>query len=346
MSTMTNTGSTGNTGSASSGSAPDSARTGAGRGRGLRLSGVNWLVWRQHRAAYWTILAAAAITLAVIVYERQQMMTYLEGYGYPHLKDGWEDKFDRRMFDVVSQVLGVVPILIGVFLGAPLLAGDLESGTAKLVNAQSTSRVRWLATKLGVTVLVVTVCTAALSAAFTWWWSPIKSSSYISFWTDASVFDGTGPVPTALTLLTVVGGVAIGMLVRRTLMAMVVTLGFAVVVQVVWSHFRLSLGDVLVKTSHNGVGDGTFPALPDSAVNLDQSYLTASGDLIGYGSCNEATEKAAAACLDKAHVVGWSVDYLPISQMSAMQWFGASILLALTAAISAFVILWGRKRLV
>jgi hypothetical protein len=336
MSTMTSTGNT----------FPDSARSEAGRGRGLRLSGMSWLVWRQHRGAYWTLLAAAAVTVAMIVYQRQQMITYLDGYGYPHLRAGWEDKFDQEPLDSAAQLLGLLPILIGVFVGGPLLAGDLETGTAKLVNAQSVSRVRWLATKLGVTALVVVVCTTALSAAFTWWWSPVKSSSYVMDWADSPAFDSSGPVPVALTLLTVVGGVAIGMLLRRTLLSMVVTLGFAVALQVVWSYFRLSLGNVVTVTSHNGVGDNSMPNVPDGAHQLDESYLTASGDLIGWGSCNEQTEKAANACLDKAQVVGWSVDYIPISQMSSMQWLGASILLALTAGIAAFVILWGRKRLV
>jgi hypothetical protein len=32
--------------------------------------------------------------------------------------------------------------------------------------------------------------------------------------------------------------------------------------------------------------------------------------------------------------------------MSSMQWFGASILLALTVALTAFILLWGRKRIV
>jgi ABC-type transport system involved in multi-copper enzyme maturation permease subunit len=341
MSTMTSTGGTG-----SGSTFSDSAGAEAGRGRGLRLSGMNWLVWRQHRAAYWTLLAATAVTVAVLVYQRHQMITYLEGYGYPHLKSGWEDKFDQVPLDSAAQLLGLLPILIGVFVGGPLLAGDLESGTAKLVTAQSVSRVRWIATKLGVTALVVVVCTTALSAAFTWWWSPVKSSSYVMDWADSPAFDSSGPVPVALTLLTVVGGVAIGMLLRRTLLSMVVTLGFAVALQVVWSYFRLSLGNVVTVTSHNGVGDNSMPNVPDGAHQLDESYLTASGDLIGWGSCAEQTEKAINACLDKAQVVGWSVDYIPISQMSSMQWLGASILLALTAGIAAFVILWGRKRLV
>jgi hypothetical protein len=91
-------------------------------------------------------------------------------------------------------------------------------------------------------------------------------------------------------------------------------------------------GNVVTITTHNGVGDNSSPDLPGNAYVLDESYLTASGDLIGWGSCAEATEKAREACLD--------------TQMSSMQWLGASILLALTAGIAAFVILWGRKRLV
>lgn len=336
MSTMT---------SAGGSTLSDSARGGTGRGRRLRLSGMNWLVWRQHRATYWTLLAATAITVAVIVYQRQQMITYLDGYGYPDLKSGWETKYDQDPLNMAAMMLGFVPVLIGVFVGAPLLAGDLETGTAKLVTAQSVSRVRWIATKLGVTALVVVVCTMALSAAFTWWWSPIKSSYFMS-WADGPAFDNTGPVPVALTLLTVVGGVAIGMLLRRTLLSMVVTLGFAVALQVVWSYFRMSLGNVITVTTHNGVGDNSTPNVPEGAHQLDEFYLTASGDLIGWGSCAEPTETAREACLDKAQVVGWSVDYIPISQMSSMQWLGASILLVLTAGIAAFVILWGRKRLV
>lgn len=340
MSTMTSTGSTGGPASA------ESAIPQAGRGRGLRLSGMNWLVWRQHRAAYWTLLAVAAITVAVMIHQRQQMMMYLDEYGsIDGLKSGWEEKFDQGPLRMAGQLLGYAPLLIGVFLGAPLLAGDLESGTAKLVNAQSASRVRWLATKLGVTALVVAVSTAAASAVFTWWWSPVKSSQYALDWSDGNAFDSSGPVPVALTLITVVGGIAIGMLLRRTLLSMAVTLGFAVAVQLVWSHFRMSLGDVITVTT-NGVGGDNFPKLPDGTHVVDQSYLTASGDLIGYGSCNEPTEKAANACLEKAQVVGWNVEYIPISQMSSMQWLGASILLALTAGIAAFVILWGRKRLV
>ncbi|MDX6328762.1 MAG: hypothetical protein QOI83_1145, partial [Streptomycetaceae bacterium] len=329
-------------------SSPSPVTTEAAR-RGPRLSGLNWLVWRQHRAAFWTLIAGTVVSVAWMVYQRGQMMDFLNGYGWPHPKsDSWEQNFSRGPLGQTGLILGYIPILLGVFLGAPLLAGDLENGTAKLVTSQAVSRFRWLGTKLGISTLVVVAGTVALSAAFGWWWGPVKTSSYILDWTDPSAFDNTGPVPVALALLTVVGGVAIGMLLRRTLMSMVVTFGFAVAVQVVWSFTRLSLGHaVTITTSHGVLADNSFPKLPNAAYQLDQSYLTSSGKLLGYSTCREeSTTKAAAACLDKAHVVGWSVKYLPMSQMSAMQWLGASILLALTAAITVFIFVWGRKRLI
>ncbi|WP_405818920.1 ABC transporter permease subunit [Streptomyces sp. NBC_01390] len=314
-----------------------------------RLSGMTWLVWRQHRAAFWTVLAAAALSVAWMVYQRGRMTDFLDGYGYPgkEISEAGGD-FQQYIdaFSFVSTGLSAIPILLGVFLGAPLLAGDLENGTAKLIAAQSMSRNRWLATKLALAALVVVVSTGTLSAVFGWWWNPVKSEATVMDWTTTG-FDLTGPVPVALTLLSVIGGAAIGVVLRRTLMSMVVTFGFTVVLQLVWSYVRLSLGDIVTVTTNKGVlAENSYPVLPDNAFDLDQSYITSSGDLIGWSSCSDMGEKAQQACLTKEGVVGWSVDYLPISQMNAMQWFGASILFALTAGVVAFLFFWGRKRLV
>ncbi|MBV7698260.1 ABC transporter permease subunit [Streptomyces sp. TRM70350] len=315
------------------------------------LGGVTWLVWRQHRAAFLTVLGAGVLLVAWIVFQRARMMDFLGGQGGPAGgigSLGTEFEPYAAAFQPVSSALSVIPVVLGVFVGAPLLAGDLEHGTAKLVAAQTVSRTRWLATKLGLTALVVTVSTAALSVAFGWWWEPVKEQSTVMEWTSGAAFDTTGPVPVALTLFTVVGGVAIGLVLRRTLAAMVVTFGFAVVVQLVWGELRLALGDVVTVTTNKGVlADDAFPTLPDAAYQIDQSYLTGSGRPVGWSTCaQEETEQARELCLKQADVVGWSVDYLPISQMPGMQWLGAAILLALTAAVAVFLFLWGRKRLV
>lgn len=314
------------------------------------LSGMSWLVWRQHRAAFLTMLAITAAALVWIGYQRTQMTDYLSHYGWPHaMSDDWMTGFQPHAswLDRTGGALGVVPVLLGVFIGAPLFAQDLEHGTAKLVASQSAGRTRWLATKLGMTALVLVICTVPLSIGFAWWSGPVRKENTVVDWTSGTVFDVTGPVPVALTLFTVAGGMAIGVLLRRTLMSMVVTFGFAVAVQVVWAYVRLALGDTVTVRTRQGVGDGTFPVLPDGAYQVDQWYVTGSGRLLGWSTCSgEETGKATDACLRKADVVGWSVDYLPISQMPAMQWLGAAILLVLTAAITAFVFFRGRKPLV
>ncbi|MFB8352837.1 ABC transporter [Streptomyces niveus] len=320
-------------------------------GRRPRLSGMTWLVWRQHRAAFWTTLAATALAVAWIVYQRGQLVDFLDGYGYPGKsldEAGATFTLYGDAFSFVSIGLQAMPILLGVFLGAPLIAGDLENGTAKLVAAQSGSRTRWLATKLALAGLVVVVSTGALSAVFGWWWNPVKSESLVMDWTSGEAFNTTGPVPVALTLFSVFGGVAIGVVLRRTLTAMVVTFGFTVALQLVWGYFLLSLGNVVTVATNKGVTDeSAFPSLPRAAYEIDQSYVTGSGDLVGWSICSDSgSEAARQVCLAKEDVVGWSVQYLPLSQMNAMQWFGASILFALTAGVVAFLFLWGRKRLV
>ncbi|MFC8305877.1 ABC transporter [Streptomyces olivaceus] len=291
------------------------------------LKGMAWLVWRQHRAAFWTVLGASALAVTYIVFQRSQL--YIAGYS------------------TTSTGLRLIPILLGVFLGAPLFAGDLENGTARLVAAQSVSRTRWLATKLALTSVVVVVSTVALSAAFGWWFDLYQSEVTTAEWIFEYNFNATGPVPVALALLSVLGGAAIGLVLRRTLAAMAVTLAFTVAVQLVWSHFLLSLGNVLTLTTSKGV-TAEYPAqvLPPSAYRMGgASYLTGDGKLLGIGTCGDAqTERATELCLRKADVVGWSIDYLPMSQMTGMQWFGASILLALTAAVTAFLFLWSGKR--
>ncbi|WP_327370055.1 ABC transporter [Streptomyces sp. NBC_01217] len=332
------------TATSSAPSAPPAADRGARR---PRLSGMIWLVWRQHRAGFWTLLALAALAVAWMLYQRAGLLDHLAAKGWPASgPDTWMEGISPYSTELLKAGygLGFVPVLLGVFLGAPLLAGDLESGTAKLVTTQAARPARWLAAKIGISALVVVVCTVTLSFAFGRWWAPVSRQGAVLDWTSGQAFDNTGPVPVALALFTVIGGVAIGLLLRRTLIAMVVTFFFAVAVQLVWSASRLDLGHVSRITTDTGVDVGP-PNLPASAHQVDMSYVTGSGDTLGWSTCVHAgPEKAVAACQQQKGIVGWALDYLPISQMSGMQWLGASILFALTAAVTAFVFLWGRKR--
>lgn len=316
-----------------------------------RLSGPVWLVWRQHRAAFWTLVAVTLLGVLVMVHLRGQTVDFLAAQDPASRRSGglppeFQTHVDR-LFSIGSY-LGYLPVLAGVFLGAPLIAGDLETGTAKLVTSQSVSRLRWLTMKLAVPAAMLALSAGVLTAVFTWWWSPVKGLSDGLIWT--SFFSVTGVVPVAYALLTFTVGAAAGLLLRRTLVSMVVTLGIVVAIGFVWDEVWRSLGNVMSVSTDKGVGPGAVrPELPTQAEQSGDGayFLTSSGDRLDWMTCLDQVEndRAHAACLESKHVIGWSIDYLPVSQMQSMQWLGAGIMLAVAAAVAAFVILRGRKRL-
>ncbi|MFD5869739.1 ABC transporter permease [Streptomyces sp. NPDC060322] len=326
--------------------------TGPARNRWIpRLGGPVWLVWRQHRAAFWTLLGATVVGVIVMVHLRGQMMDYLatqdptarRSGGLPPEFEAYADP----LFDIGSY-LSYIPVLAGVLLGAPLVAGDLETGTAKLVTSQSVSRLRWLIVKLAVPAVMLTLSAGVLTGVLTWWWHPVKGLSSGLIWT--AFFGVTGVTPVAHALLTFTVGVAVGLLLRRTLVSMVVTLGLVVAIGFVWDELWRSLGHVMSVSTDKGVGPGAVrPELPAEAEQqgLGTYFLTSSGDRLDWTTCLGQVEddRAHTACLESKHVIGWSIDYLPVSQMQSMQWLGAGIMLAVAAAVATFVILWGRKRL-
>jgi ABC-type transport system involved in multi-copper enzyme maturation permease subunit len=122
---------------------------------------------------------------------------------------------------VVALVL-VVPALIGMFWGAPLIAHELETGTFRLAWTQSVSRLRWLFVKLGLVGLASMVVAGALSLMATWWASPLDKVNQNRF--SASQFALHGFVPAGYAVFAFALAATVGLLMRRTLPAMAVTL--------------------------------------------------------------------------------------------------------------------------
>ena len=85
----------------------------------------------------------------------------------------------------------VVPALIGMFWGAPLIARELETGTYRLAWTQGVTRKRWLAVKLGLVGLASMAVAGLLSLMVTWWSSPLDRVNADPF----TLFDQRGIVP-------------------------------------------------------------------------------------------------------------------------------------------------------
>jgi ABC-type transport system involved in multi-copper enzyme maturation permease subunit len=200
-----------------------------------------WLTWRQFRAAAAMMSAALAGLAAILALTGPGMADdYSAGIAGCTTQSGGCSDFVHRFFQdhqdaflAVTAVVMVLPALIGLFWGAPLIARELEAGTHRLVWNQSITRTRWLAVKLGLTGLAAMTAAGLGSLAVTWWSSPIDKTAAGDFpRMEPLLFDARGIVPIGYAAFAFALGVTVGMLVRRTLPAMAITLAVFVAVQI------------------------------------------------------------------------------------------------------------------
>ncbi|MEV6568378.1 ABC transporter permease [Streptomyces kronopolitis] len=306
------------------------------------LHGLPWLVWRRHRTLLLLVLVATAVGCVTFVWQRPGLVDFLHTHGTaPGVHGTVGDTFEHaygRLFSTGRQLLAALPVVAGVFLGAPLIAAEQEQRTLVLVSTQSVSRGRWAAATIGLPLAVIVLCTALLSAAFTWLWAPAHLFVDGGDWLTGGLFESTGPVPVALALFLTVCGIALGMLLRRTVPAMAGTFVLALVTGFVWDRFRSGLG-TLRSISYPFGSEG--PSLPSGAVRVDDWVSTADGRLYGFGTCTTGDTEACRARLGIVHHVAQYFDY---GQLAGMQWRGAGILLALTVPVLAFVVWRVRRR--
>ena len=184
------------------------------------------LTWRQFRAQATVAFGALAVIAVALAITGPQLVHLYHTSVVPCQAQGdcsiATSAFVSRdkLLQGLGVVLVVVPGIIGVFWGAPLLARELETGTYKLAWAQSVPRKRWLAVKLGLVGLSSIAVAGLLSLMVTWWSSPIDRVNADPF----TVFDQRGIVPFGYAAFAFALGVTAGMLLRRTLPAMAATL--------------------------------------------------------------------------------------------------------------------------
>ncbi|MFG1818119.1 ABC transporter permease subunit [Kribbella sp. NPDC049174] len=203
-----------------------------------------WLTWRQFRVQFLvvaTVIAAAIVILAVtgpgLADDYQRLTTEF-------IRNLALERLNPQLYYIGQALLYAVPPVIGAFWGAPLIARELETGTHRLVWSQSIGRRRWLATKVGITGLSAIAITGLLSLAVTWWSDPIddainagqESNSYLPRMFPP-VFSARGLVPVGYAAFAFALGVAIGLVVRRTLVALAVTLAVVILVQILTPTF-------------------------------------------------------------------------------------------------------------
>ncbi|MEW2112691.1 ABC transporter permease [Streptomyces albidoflavus] len=297
------------------------------------LRGLPWLVARQHRATALGVLAAAAVGCALLVQQRFALAGLLDRAGWP-AKEVPQPVVGGSLHGYLTLGLSALPVALAVFVGAPLISGDQEQGTAQLVTTQSVTRRQWLLAKLTWCYSLALLAAVPLGLLHTWYWEPHRSLMPHE-WIEGAVFDSTGPMLPAFALFLTAVGVAVGLLTRRVFVAMTATFALALAVEMAWDRVRTELAPSRMFTYPL---DTDLPARLSEAYELDRWVGSADGRLYGWGSCAEETEAASEACLREKGIVNDVIEYLGYDQMPAMQWTGAGILLGGTVLLTAFVV--------
>jgi len=328
---------------------------------------VIWLTWRQFRAQ--TVVAAGALAaLAVAIAVTGPQLVHLYDTTVATCRAQHDCQLaipaftsqDHVLQNLTSLAMQVVPALIGIFWGAPLIARELEAGTHRLAWTQSVTRGRWLAVKLGLAGLASVATAGLLSLMVTWWSSPFDRIGMNRL--DPSVFGQRGIAPVGYAAFAFALGVTAGMLIRRTLPAMAVTLAIFAAVQAAFElRLRARLIAPMRLTSPLNVGwlsglgtrapgNSLFiqvtPNLPGAWIYSSQVTTAAGRTSLGSlprGCGPNSPYQTCVAAVTRMHL-RQVVTYQPDSRFWTFQWHETAIYLALALALAGFCIWWVRRR--
>jgi hypothetical protein len=300
-----------------------------------------WVTWRQHRTA---LVGVAALLSALALY------LWIVGLRLHH-----SYAVATACHPTGSIVCGDLPGLIGAFVGAPVLAREMETGTFRYAWTQGFGRRRWTLAKLVLLGLAVTTFAGAISVLFSWYYQPYFAAGNQTFslsgWSPLApgLFDLRGVAFASWTLAAfAIGGLA-GMLIRRVVPAIAASLA-------AYSGLAIGAAGLLRRHYLAPLVTGSL-RLPGSAWILSQDWFTKSGHKVSQSALSQVLQKGGPQLAGKGGIPSAfsSWDYLvrhgymqlttfqPASRFWAFQWIEGGWLLALSILLIA-VTLWLVRR--
>ncbi|MEY9928703.1 ABC-type transport system involved in multi-copper enzyme maturation permease subunit [Catenulispora sp. GP43] len=203
------------------------------RAAGPTLRALAWVTWRQHRTAFIGLTAVFVFCGLLLLQNGLKMHTDFRRLGLADCLPGHQDPacpagidafhHDQDLVTRLTAAFFTLPVLFGMFLGAPLTAREFESGTYRFAFTQGVGRTRWLATKISLVVAFTLVSACGFAAVVIWWYGPLVAprgrlaASSLTYEIYGTVFVGRALFALAL-------GIFAGALVRRVVPAIAVTL--------------------------------------------------------------------------------------------------------------------------
>ena len=325
-----------------------------------------WLTWRQFRAQATAAAVIAAAAAAALLVTGPRLAHLYDSAGMPSCHAHGDCLTSASKFLTEAQaapytqvyllmilLMLVLPALIGIFWGAPLIAREIETGTFRLAWNQSVTRRRWVTVKVGVVGLAALAISGLLTLGLTWWVSPVYQAIAVSgpnaplglqrF--TPLIFDSQGLVPLGYAAFGFLLGVTAGVFIRRAIPAMVVTLSVFAAVQVVWGgwvrphliaplHAVYSIASVALRAVGSGSGGHLFLTAGGKSGEwiLGSHAVNAAGRAVGYVpvACQNAFNGGFSAFPDclAHHGIRLAVTYQPASRFWDFQLLETGIFLA------------------
>jgi hypothetical protein len=328
---------------------------------------MGWVTWRQHRIA----LGGAVALLGVLA-----VYLWLTGLHVHHAfaaATACHPAGSNTCLDVISNfnaangstadtiaaLLQAVPALIGAFVGAPVLARELETGTFRYAWTQGFSRWRWALAKLVPLAIAVAAVAGAFSLLLSWYYTPFFAEGQQTTLAP-TVFDLRGVAFAAWTLVAFAIGALAGMLIRRVVPAIAATLAAtAGLVFATGLYLRQHYIAALVTSNPDVPGStmGSSVFVSDPAWILSEQWQTKAGQpasesvlsqvlpaqLGGKGGGGIPQSFQVTDYLTRHGYTLWTT-YQPASRFWQFQWIEGGWLLALSVLLIAVTVWLVRRR--
>lgn len=314
-----------------------------------------WVTWRQHRAELLAAGAVMAVLAALVIVTGVQMHSAFDALGVagclpdnaPPSCAGVTASYQQQFSGYIAlyQWLNLGPLALGIFIGAPLVAREVERNTHLLAWTQGITRARWMTTQVLVLLGLAVVLGAAFTLLTTWWLQPVVALDGSAL--PPSDFDLSGVVSIGYFAAALAMGVAAGTLIRRTLPAMAVTIAAFVVARFVTIGV-LRPGFMAPITSSALVGSAA--PTPRGAWVLQDSLVNPNGQLfsgrfaIDQVCAGAGGKSSLNACL-QGHGVVERLVYQPADRYWAFQGIEVAGFAVLAAALLLLSVWWVRRRI-
>jgi hypothetical protein len=278
---------------------------------------MTWVAWRQQRLLTLVSLALVAVVAAGMAALWADVSSVL-----PADLNVLSNRYGE-LIGYLPMVMLALPLLLGMFAGAPVFARDLEQGTHVFALTQSIDRTRWWATKLLVGGAPVTIAMTLLGLLSAKALGPL--SFILQSRLQTPMFESQGIVLGAYTAIAFAIGATAGLLVRGTLAAMAITIGGYLATLVVVGN---------AARPHYATPE-FYPmgGVPEpGAWRVEHGYLDAQGNAVDF-SADACGLKAYPECMVDQGITSQFTWFHSPGKFWQFQVFEAGIVVAVVAAV-------------